>query len=148
MDLRVEEAQRDMDAFELYDDMREEDMMECIGLMHHPKDAVKLALESSDKCYSLRGSDGLYCSFGVTPCIVAENVGIVWLLGTRRLATAKKYFTKNSQKWVDEMMKDFDYLTNVVMKTNTLSMRWLKWLGADFTNSIYDGYMSFKLERK
>ena len=37
MGLRVEEAQRDMDAFELYDDMREEDMMECIGLLHHPK---------------------------------------------------------------------------------------------------------------
>ena len=93
MGLRVEEAQRDMDAFELYDDMREEDMMECIGLMHHPKDAVNLSFETSSKCYSLRDNDGLYCSFGVSPC---ENVGVVWLLGTRRLAGAKKYFVKNA----------------------------------------------------
>ena len=32
MGLRIEPAQRDIDAFALYDDMREEDMMECIGL--------------------------------------------------------------------------------------------------------------------
>ena len=59
MGLRVEEAQRDMDAFELYDDLREEDMMECIGLMHHPKDAVNLSFQTSSKVYSLRGNDGL-----------------------------------------------------------------------------------------
>jgi hypothetical protein len=41
MEVRVEEAQPDMDVFDLYDDMREEDMMECIGLMHHPKDAIE-----------------------------------------------------------------------------------------------------------
>lgn len=145
MGLRVEEAQPDMDAFELYDDMREEDMMECIGLMHHPKDAVNLSFETSSKCYSLRGNDGLYCSFGVSP---NENIGVVWLLGTRRLATAKKYFIQNSQKWVDEMMIGFDFLTNMVMKSNTLSYRWLKWLGAEFSDCQYDGYMSFILERK
>ena len=145
MGLRVEEAQRDMDAFELYDDMREEDMMECIGLMHHPKDAVNLSFETSSKCYSLRDNDGLYCSFGVVP---NDNVGVVWLLGTRRLATAKKYFVKHSQKWVDELMIGFDYLTNMVMTTNALSMRWLKWLGAEFNDCQYDGYQSFILERK
>jgi hypothetical protein len=145
MGLRVEQAQPDMDAFELYDDMREEDMMECIGLMHHPKDAVNISFQNSIKCYSLRDNDGLYCSFGVVP---NDNVGVVWLLGTRRLEGAKKYFVKNSQKWVDEMMHGFDYLTNVVMKTNTLSMRWLKWLGAEFNDCQYDGYMSFILERK
>ena len=51
MGLRIEEAQRDMDSFALYDDMREEDMMECIGLMHHPKDAVNISFQNSIKCY-------------------------------------------------------------------------------------------------
>jgi hypothetical protein len=36
----------------------------------------------------------------------------------------------------------------MVMKTNTLSYRWLKWLGAEFSDCQYDGYMSFILERK
>ncbi len=54
MGLRVEQAQPDMDAFELYDDMREEDMMECIGLMHHPKDAVNLSFQTSSKVYSIK----------------------------------------------------------------------------------------------
>ena len=40
MELRIDEAQPDMDAVDLYEDLREEDMLEILGLMHHPKDAV------------------------------------------------------------------------------------------------------------
>jgi len=145
MGLRIEPAQPDMDAFALYDDMREEDMMECIGLMHHPKDAVYMSFEASEKVYSLRDDNGLYCSFGVTN---AGNVGVAWLLGTRRLVEVKKYFVVNSKKWMNDLMIGYDCLTNVVMKSNELSVKWLRWLGAEFSDCQFDGYMSFILERK
>ena len=145
MEVRVEEAQPDMDVFDLYDDMREEDMMECIGLMHHPKDAIDVSFEISTKCYSVRSEEGLHCCFGVAP---RDNVGVVWLLGTRKLPKIRKYFLKNSKRYVDELMIGFDYLTNVIMKTNTLSYRWLQWLGAEFNDCHLDGYQSFILERK
>ena len=32
--------------------------------------------------------------------------------------------------------------------SNTLSYRWLKWLGAEFNDCHLDGYLSFILERK
>lgn len=146
MEVRVEPSQPDMDAFDLYDDLREEDMMECIGLMHHPHDAVVESFETSSKCYSVRTDEGLHCCFGVAPH--QGNVGIVWLLGTRKLPKIRKYFLKHSKRYVEELMIGFDYLTNVIMETNTLSYRWLQWLGAEFNDCHINGYKSFILERK
>ena len=34
MELRIDEAQLDIDAPDLYEDLREEDMLEILGLMH------------------------------------------------------------------------------------------------------------------
>jgi hypothetical protein len=148
MELRIDEAQGDMDAVDLYDDLREDDMLEIIGLMNHPRDAVYLSYACSTKCYSVKDDNNyLYCSFGVAP-IEGTNIGSAWLLGTRRLPKIKKFFLKNSKERMMDLMDGFDYLTNFVMKSNTLSYRWLKWLGAEFNDCHYEGYLSFILERK
>lgn len=146
MEVRIEPSMADLDAPMLYEDLREEDMMECIGLMHHPRDAVYSSFEASSKCYSVKTcQDGLLACFGVSP---RENIGIAWLLGTRNFYKIKKKFVKESQMWIDDLMDGFDYLTNYVMEANTLSVRWLTWLGANFEDCNYPGYKSFKIERK
>jgi len=148
MELRIEEAQPDMDAVDLYEDLREEDMLEILGLMHHPRDAVIMSYACSTKCYSVKDEmNNLYCSFGVAH-INGTNIGSAWLLGTRRLPSIKKFFLKHSKERMEGLLDGFDYLTNFVMKSNTLSYRWLKWLGAEFNDCHLDGYMSFILERK
>ena len=148
MELRIDEAHGDMDAVDLYENLREEDMLEILGLMHHPRDAVYTSYSCSTKCYSVKDElNNLYCSFGVAP-IEGTNIGSAWLLGTRRLPTIKKFFLKHSKERMEELLDGFDYLTNFVMKSNTLSYRWLKWLGAEFNDCQYDGYLSFILERK
>ena len=91
--------------------------------------------------------NNLYCSFGVAP-ITGTNIGSAWLLGTRRLPKIKKFFLKNSKEKVSDLLDGFDYLTNFVMRTNTLSIRWLEWLGAEFNDCQYENYLSFILERK
>ena len=148
MELRIDEAQGDMDAADLYEDLREEDMLEILGLMHHPRDAVYMSYGTSSKCYSVKDEwNNLYCSFGVTP-IKDTNIGSAWLLGTRRLPSIKKFFLQNSKERMQELLNGFDYLTNFVMRSNTLSMRWLEWLGAEFNDCQYENYLSFILERK
>ena len=148
MELRIDEAQGDMDAADLYEDLREEDMLEILGLMHHPRDAVYMSYASSSKCYSVKDEwNNLYCSFGVTP-IKDTNIGSAWLLGTRRLPSIKKFFLQNSKDRMQELLVGFDYLTNFVMRSNTLSIRWLEWLGAEFNDCQYENYLSFILERK
>lgn len=148
MELRIDEAQGDMDAADLYDDLREEDMLEILGLMHHPRDAVYMSYTTSSKCYSVRDEyNTLYCSFGVAP-INGTNIGSAWLLGTRKLPQIKKFFLKHSAEKVDDLLQGFDYLTNFVMRSNKLSIRWLEWLGAEFNDCQYENYLSFILERK
>ena len=148
MELRIDEAHGDMDAVDLYENLREEDMLEILGLMHHPRDAVYTSYSCSTKCYSVKDElNNLYCSFGVAP-IEGTNIGSAWLLGTRRLPSIKKFFLKHSRERMEGLLEGFDYLTNFVMKSNTLSYRWLKWLGAEFNDCQFDGYLSFILERK
>jgi len=148
MELRIDEAQPDMDAVDLYEDLREEDMLEILGLMSHPRDAIIFSYATSSKCYSVKDEmNNLYCSFGVA-AINGTNIGSAWLLGTRRLPKIKKFFLKHSKEKVEELLNGFDYLTNFVMRTNTLSIRWLEWLGAEFNDCQYDNYLSFILERK
>ena len=148
MELRIDEARGDMDAVDLYENLREEDMLEILGLMHHPRDAVYTSYSCSTKCYSVKDEmNNLYCSFGVAP-IEGTNLGSAWLLGTRRLPSIKKFFLKHSRERMEGLLDGFDYLTNFVMKSNTLSYRWLKWLGAEFNDCHLDGYLSFILERK
>ena len=148
MELRIDEAQGDMDAADLYEDLREEDMLEILGLMHHPRDAVYMSYGTSSKCYSVKDEwNNLYCSFGVVP-INGTNIGSAWLLGTRKLPQIKKFFLQNSKERMQELLKGFDYLTNFVMRSNTLSIRWLEWLGAEFNDCQYENYLSFILERK
>jgi len=148
MELRIDEAQGDIDAVDLYEDLREEDMLEILGLMSHPRDAIIFSYATSSKCYSVKDEmNNLYCSFGVA-AINGTNIGSAWLLGTRRLPKIKKFFLKHSKEKVEELLNGFDYLTNFVMRTNTLSIRWLEWLGAEFNDCQYDNYLSFILERK
>jgi hypothetical protein len=148
MELRIDEAQPDMDAVDLYEDLREADMLEILGLMHHPKDAVMMSYACSTKCYSVKDEmNNLYCSFGVAP-IEGTNIGSAWLLGTRRLPSIKKFFLKHSMDRMEELLEGFDYLTNYVMRSNKLSIKWLEWLGAEFNDCQYEGYLSFILERK
>ena len=148
MELRIDEAQGDMDAVDLYEDLREEDMLEILGLMSHPRDAVYMSYATSTKCYSVKDEmNNLYCSFGVAP-IKGTNIGSAWLLGTRRLPNIKKFFLKHSAEKVEDLLDGFDYLTNFVMRTNKLSIRWLEWLGAEFNDCQYENYLSFILERK
>jgi hypothetical protein len=148
MELRIEDAQPDIDAVDLYEDLREEDMLEILGLSTHPKDAVIMSYATSSKCYSVKDEyNNLYCSFGVAQ-INGTNIGSAWLLGTRRLPKIKKFFMKHSKERMEGLLDGFDYLTNFVMKSNTLSYRWLKWLGAEFNDCQFDGYLSFILERK
>ena len=105
-------------------------------------------IATSSKCYSVKDEwNNLYCSFGVAP-IKGSNIGSAWLLGTRRLPKIKKFFLKHSKERMLGLLDGFDYLTNFVMRSNKLSMRWLEWLGAEFNDCQYENYLSFILERK
>jgi hypothetical protein len=78
MELRIEDAQPDMDAVDLYEDLREDDMLEILGLMNHPRDAVIMSYATSSKCYSVRDEyNNLYCSFVVQMVVILESQPLI-----------------------------------------------------------------------
>lgn len=147
-DCHVSEAIREFDGTALYENMRVEDMLECIGLGVHPRVACEQSYKLSDVAYSIKTHDyQLIASFGVCPT-KDTKVGCAWLLGTDLMPTIKKTFIKHSKEYLDELMGDYDCLTNYVSMNNKLSVRWLTWLGAEFGETHGVDYRRFIINRK
>ena len=135
------------DGFELYEEMRIADFKEIIGLDQHPWTAVRESFTASQKKFSLIDREGkLIAMFGVAATHV-PTVGCVWMLGTDRIRFVKRDFIRNSKAWVNELMGDYRCLVNLVSSSNKISMRWLKWLGADFLREKPKGYLEFMIPK-
>lgn len=147
-DCHVSKAITGFDGPALYERMRVEDMLECIGLGVHPRVACEQSFHLSDKCYSIKTRDfRLIASFGVCPT-EDPDTGCAWLLGTDLMPTIKKTFVKHSKEYLDDLMDGYERLTNIVSMNNKLSVRWLTWLGAEFGESHGSDYRRFTINRK
>ena len=147
-DCIIKRSDGELDARPLYDDMRMADMLECIGLGHHPRLAVETSYTASTDSWSIWTPDyRMVGSFGVGPSS-KPNVGIAWLLGTYRIHLIKKTFVRHSKEWIERLMGDYSCLTNLVCKENELSVRWLTWLGAVWTDVGIDNYQQFTIYKQ
>ena len=135
------------DALALYKELRVEDMLEIIGLDHHPWAAVSMSARLSEKCFTMTTADGdMVAMFGATKTHV-PSVGCVWMLGTDRVRGMRIDFVRNCKEWLAELMGEHRCLINVVSTSNKISMRWLKWLGAEFRREQPKGYLEFMIPR-
>lgn len=81
--------------------------------------------------------------FGVTPLSCIGRHGSPWLLGTDELARHSRSFLKGCLRHFPEVTNGFEFLENYVDARNTVSIRWLKWLG--FVIMEPEPYGPFKL---
>ena len=147
-DCVIKRSKASFDGGQLYRDMRMADMLECIGLGHHPRLAVESSYEHSTASWSIWTPDyRMVGSFGVCPSS-KKGVGIAWLLGTYRIHLIKKTFVRHSKQWIYRLMGNYSCLTNVVCKENELSVRWLTWLGATWSDCGIDNYQQFTIYKQ
>ncbi len=145
-DCTIHPAVGEFDWLPLYEDMRTQDMLEIIGLGQHPRTALQESYRVSEEAWTIHMPDlRVVGSFGVSQAIRQPHVGVIWLLGTHRMHLIKKTFIKHSKHWIDRLMGDYNVLTNYVMESNELSVRWLTWLGATFSDVGIDGYQQFHI---
>lgn len=71
----------------------------------------------------------LLAIFGTVVISALGNAGAPWLIGSQALPRHAKKFCALNRWYVGEMMREFDALINFVDARNTMSMRWLVWLG-------------------
>jgi hypothetical protein len=114
----------------LADHMRVADVSEVLAMSgRKPFDALDRSLSSSDVCFTATCDDVPMCMFGVGTVNMLSRVGVPWLLGTDDVEKHYRPFSRGSVFWRDYMTARYDLLINAVDTRNTMSMRWLKWLG-------------------
>jgi hypothetical protein len=67
-------------------------------------------------------------SFGASPA-GAPGVGVVWLLATQEIERHPVRFYRESKRMFGNVTEKYETLINWVDQHNTLSLRWLQWLG-------------------
>lgn len=111
--------------------MRVKDVFECRAAGYaDPVEAINGSVKESNKAWTFRCGDMPLCVFGDVPDLCGGAV--FWLLGTDEVRNHKREFMRRSKLFKGYLMKNYEYLTNVVCMDNKESVRWLKWLGAEF----------------
>lgn len=133
---------RDRDVYELVGKLREADRNELYASDGQDPDLTLIkSWQNSKRRWSAFHNDTLAFVFGVTVSKdMSEGIGIPWLLGSDEVLKVRKSFIKESNKYLDLMLSEFDILVNLVDTRNTLSIRWLKWLGFEFKDPQAFGY--------
>lgn len=71
--------------------------------------------------------------FGAGDLNILTATGAPWLLGSNAVVTHKRDFLRLSVVWRDQLLQRYSVLRNVVDCRNSLSIRWLRWLGFGFS---------------
>jgi hypothetical protein len=128
---KIEKATPD-DLEYVIKNLRADDIQEIEA--SHGRAAYHILRESVHSEDSLVGKvDGTpICAFGVEPRSLLAGGGVPWMVSTDDILKNKVAFLKHSRLWVDSMLEKYGYLENYVDDRNTVSKRWLKWLGFEF----------------
>ena len=111
--------------------MRDNDVFECRAAgFETPLEAINESVRASAQAWTFCYGNIPLCVFGD----VSDKCGgaVIWELGVDEIRQHKKAFMQKSRHVIDIFLKRYEYLTNVVCMDNKESVRWLKWLGAEF----------------
>jgi len=133
------------DISELAENLRNQDVIEISGLGATNEFACQQSYFNSHKKFTVRlNNNKLVACFGVGS--VTDDIGMIWMLGTKYIKDIKNTLLRHGRDWVTHLMIGYDFVYNVVHTQNTVSIKWLKWLGAKFLdNPAPEGYQYFRL---
>lgn len=94
-----------------------------------PFDALADGIEHSTSAWTGFVDNDPVCMFGVAPVSLLGGVGVPWMIGTDAVVRHQVRFLRESRPCVDRMRSLYDSLVNYVDDRNTVSHRWLRWLG-------------------
>jgi hypothetical protein len=141
------------DVFILADNLRQEDIAE-VWKSHHktPGQALFDSFSNSVLCFTIEVNETPIAMFGLVPHAALSRVAIIWLLASPELEKVQRAFLRQSRYFIELLLDHYPLLFNYVDIHNAVSIKWLKWLGADFGPTIPYGveqqyFQYFQFER-
>ena len=126
----------DGDVAVLVRNMRKHDVQEVNAATRMGvRNAVETSLNLSTYAKTGLVNDELVCMWGVCPISLISSSGSPWMLGTDLIEKKQRIFLRRSKPWLEDIKKDYKTLENHVDERNTLSVRWLKWLGFEMNEA-------------
>lgn len=124
-------------AFELAFNMRTQDMIECALGGKTPLEALITPFRyqrSGVKTYTILDNNKVVAMFGAVSTANNLKHASVWLLGSKNIEQYSTWILKRTKKWVDYVSSDYDFVFNLIPEENQVTIKWLKWIGFEFSN--------------
>lgn len=125
------------DASELVYSLREADRKEILAAgTSSPLGALQEGFRGSEECFTVELHGKPVAMFGILQNPHELFSGVVWLLGAEEFMNCRREIVKYSKGWVDYFHSLYPKLCNMVWAGNEKHIRWLKWLGFEFSEPI------------
>ena len=121
------------DVEELFGQLLPADRDEILALGHDPAWGIQNSIDASVECGAFRGNGRLVCLLGVSQPTALGDVYHPWLLGTELMLQLRKDLLSFSKSILDQWVRRYGHLENYVDARHERAIRWLGWLGAEFT---------------
>lgn len=110
--------------------MRQADRDEVFAASGHtPLAALSFSYAKSSCCWTAFFNGRPEVMWGVGDINILNGVGAPWLLGTDAVEENFRAFLRISSGWPNQLLQRYSVLRNFVDARNTVSIRWLEWLG-------------------
>lgn len=123
---------KDIDTFA--NNLRDDDINELKAIGYtNLKEVYLESLEGSEISIVVKSMQNeMLCIFGLSMIKTMYGRGI-WCLCSKKIIEYKKEFLVNSYLVIEEWLNKYEKLYNYVDCRNEKTIRWLKWLGAKFS---------------
>lgn len=90
----------------------------------------------------------LACMWGLIPPTLLSNRAYLWLYTTELIKDHQFLFVRHSQRVMEEMLKEYPIIIGHSSINADRSIRWLRWLGAEFGEPISNNLVPFIIRKK
>ncbi len=126
--------------------MRQADIDEVFAISGRgPRSALRYSMEKSVYSWTILFDGVPEAMFGVGDINILSGIGAPWLLGTDAIERNYRLFLKTSVGFRDQLLSRYPIMRNLVDERNTVSRRWLAWLGAEFSEPMNVNGHSFRI---
>ena len=101
-----------------------------------PNEALEICVVDSTTCWTVLNGDTPIAMFGYLH--VDDDTAQVWMLGSDELTQNKKWFVRESKRWLCEFAREFKVLYNFIDARNELHRKWIGRMGFNIVESVPD----------